>query len=131
MEEKTNLANYLRLWFPVVIWAAFIFYLSSIPDLRSNFECDFILRKVSHVVEYFILAFLLYRAFSGSFNKNILYLLIYPASLSILYAMSDELHQSIVPGRSCSIQDVLIDTIGIITFFVINIFVLRKIKRVV
>jgi hypothetical protein len=32
--------------------------------------------------------------------------------LSILYAISDEWHQSYVPGRSATIQDTLVDTAG-------------------
>jgi VanZ family protein len=35
-------------------------------------------------------------------------------SLAFLYAISDELHQSFVPGRTPSIGDVLIDGCGII-----------------
>lgn len=56
----------LKLWGPVVAWAGVIFFFSSIPDLKSGLECDFFLRKAAHVMEYFILAFLLYRAFEGS-----------------------------------------------------------------
>ena len=123
--------KFIKLWFPVVTWAVFIFYLSGIPDLKTGFEFDFILRKISHVVEYLILVWLLYRAFAGSFdNINTPRLFIYPAVLCFLYAISDELHQSFVPGRNCSIQDVLIDTIGILVFFIINIFVFCKKRRI-
>ncbi|MBU0548684.1 MAG: VanZ family protein [Candidatus Omnitrophica bacterium] len=122
-----SLTKFLRLWFPVVTWAVFIFYLSGIPNLKTGLEFDFVLRKISHVVEYLILVFLLYRAFAGSFdNINTARLFIYSAVLSFLYAISDELHQSFVPGRNCSIQDVLIDAMGIPVFYIINIFVCRK-----
>jgi len=128
----SNLKKFFKLWFPVVIWAGFIFYLSSIPDLKTSLEYDFILRKIAHVSEYFILTFILYRAFKGSFNMGIFRLFIYPATLSFLYAASDEFHQSLVPNRGASIRDVLIDTIGILGFYiVINIFAERqKIKTV-
>ena len=120
----------LKLWFPVAAWAVFIFYLSGVPDLKTGLEFDFILRKISHVVEYFILVWLLYRAFTGSFDKiDTVRLFIYPAALTFLYAVGDELHQSFVPGRNCSIQDVLIDTIGVFVFYVINIFLFRKKKE--
>jgi len=116
-----------KLWLPVIIWAGIIFWLSSIPNLKTNFEYDFILRKIAHTVEYFILTFFLYRAFKGSFNMGIFHLFIYPATLSFFYAVSDELHQSFVPARSASIRDVLIDTIGILGFYiVITIFAVNQ-----
>lgn len=122
-----SLTKFLKLWFPVVVWTVFIFYLSGIPDLKTGLEFDFVLRKIFHVVEYLILVSLLYRAFAGSSNNiNTSRLFIYPAALSFLYAISDELHQSFVPGRNCSIRDVLIDSAGILIFYIINIFVFRN-----
>ena len=52
----------LFLWGPVLLWAGFIFFLSSIPDLSSGLEQDFLLRKIAHVAEYAVLALLLWRA---------------------------------------------------------------------
>ncbi len=121
--------KFLKLWSPVIFWAVFIFYLSAIPDLKTGFEFDFIIRKISHVVEYLILTFLLYRAFTGSFHISTCRLFIYPAGLSFLYAISDELHQSFVPGRNCSFQDILIDSAGILIFYIINILAVRKINN--
>lgn len=46
-------------------------------------------------------------------------LFIYPAILSLCYALSDEFHQSFVSGRSASIRDVLTDTIGILGFYIV------------
>ncbi len=96
-----------------------IFFFSSIPDLRTELEYDFFLRKAAHVSEYFVFTFLLYRAFKGSFNINSFKILMYPAGLSLLYAISDEIHQYFVVGRSCAIGDVLIDSIGIIGFCIL------------
>ena len=126
-----SLAKFLRLWLPVIAWAAVIFYLSAVPDLKTGFEFDFILRKISHVVEYLIFVFFLYRAFAGSFDGiAAARLFIYPSAISFLYSITDELHQSFVPGRSCSFRDVLIDTIAVFVFYIINILVLRK-KRII
>jgi len=116
---KNNLIKLLKLWVPVLAWAGLIFYLSSIPDLKTSLEYDFVLRKIAHAAEYFILTFLLYRAFKGQLKMGTLLLIIYPATLSFLYAASDEFHQSFVIGRTCSFGDVLIDTIGIISFFIV------------
>ena len=112
--------KFTKLWLPVLLWVGIIFYLSNIPGLKSDFDplIDFILRKLAHVTEYFILALLLRRAFKGSFNLSNFYLFVYPAVVSILYAMSDEFHQTFIPDRHGCIQDVLIDSIGIFGFYI-------------
>lgn len=107
-----------KLWVPVAVWAGVIFFFSSIPDLKTGLEYDFLLRKIAHITEYFIFTFLLYRAFSGSFNMNVFRLFMYPTLFSLLYAISDEFHQYFVVGRSCSVYDVLVDAIGIIGFYI-------------
>ena len=118
-----------KLWLAVVIWASLIFYLSSIPNLKTGLEYDFILRKIAHVTEFFILTFFLYRAFKGSFDIGVFQLFIYPAALSFLYAVSDEFHQSLVPGRSPAVRDVFIDTIGILGFYIVVQFFMRRSRR--
>ena len=112
-------AKYFKLWFPVIIWMAVIFFLSGIPDLKSGLKYDFILRKLAHITEYFILTFLLYRAFKGAFNINGFYVFILPTLAAFFYAISDEIHQSFIPGRTCAVRDVLIDSVGIIGFCVV------------
>lgn len=111
--------KFIKLWVPVFFWAGLIFYLSSIPQLSTGWGIyDLILRKVAHITEYFILTWLLYRAFRDSFNLSSLYLFFWPFALSFLYAASDEAHQFFVFGRSCSPLDVVIDALGIIGFFI-------------
>jgi len=116
----------LKLWAPVVIWAGLIFFFSSIPDLESGLKEDFILRKIAHIFEYFILTLLLFRAFKGSLAMNLDRLYIYPAALALLYAISDEFHQFFVDGRYCSLNDVMIDSIGIVIFYAMIIFMKGK-----
>lgn len=96
-------------WLPVFLWAALIFYLSSMPDLRSDFpdDLDFVLRKIAHVLEYAVLAVLLARAWPQ--RK---YLFWEAFAVAVFYAASDEFHQLFVIGRDGSLRDVLIDSIG-------------------
>lgn len=117
--------KYFKLWFPVIVWAGFIFYLSSIPDFKTNLSCDFILRKIVHVTEYFILTLLLYNAFKNTFDLNTLCLFIYPAGIAVIYTISDEIHQLFVHGRSGSPKDVCIDCIGIFGFY-LTLKILKK-----
>ncbi len=100
------------------MWAVLIFCASSIPSLKTELPYDFILRKIAHVLEYFIFTFLLHRAFKASWKLKAFYLFAWPASVSLLYAISDEFHQMFVAGRSGSLQDVLVDAAGILGFYV-------------
>ena len=111
----------LKHWLWVVLWAGLIFILSSIPRLESGLEQDFLLRKLAHIFEYFVLTWFLYSAFSSHYlevNKKhpphrqaLLFVLL----LAVFYAVSDELHQTFVFGRSGNLRDVAIDLVGILT----------------
>jgi len=93
-------------WLPVVLWAALIFTLSSIPHLGTDLGTwDLILRKCAHVTEYAILAFLLARAVGRPMPAFL---------LGLVYAASDEFHQSFVSGRHASPIDVAIDSVGLL-----------------
>jgi len=95
----------LRLWLPVVLWAAVIFAFSSIPSLGTGLGgWDLVLRKLAHATEYAILGALLLRAVRHEV----------PAfALGVAYAVSDELHQHFVSGRHAAPLDVAIDATGV------------------
>ena len=121
--------KFLKYWGPVILWAGIIFVLSSIPNLKSGLEQDFLFRKIAHALEFGILTFLLYRAIRGEgvkTNKAIIYAFI----ITLFYAFSDELHQLFVRGRYCSLKDVAIDSIGIFLFS-IACYYKNRIKKVV
>lgn len=95
----------LTVWLPVVVWAAVIFALSSLPSLSSGLGTwDTVLRKGAHLAEYAILGALLYRAFEREA----------PAlAAGVAYAATDELHQHFVRGRHGAPVDVAIDAAGV------------------
>ena len=126
--------KFINRWLPVLLWATVIFLFSTEhfaapqssrilgPLLRSVFPgisadqvslVQFVIRKLAHWSEYFILAVLLYRAWyaqnSGGSSVR-------PAELTMVFALvwaiSDEFHQSLVPSRTGSRVDVLIDGFG-------------------
>ncbi|MFH1308976.1 MAG: hypothetical protein ABIH51_03130 [Patescibacteria group bacterium] len=39
--------RFLKFYLPIIIWAGIIFLLSSIPNLESGLEQDFLLRKIA------------------------------------------------------------------------------------
>jgi VanZ family protein/O-antigen ligase len=99
----------LLIWGPVAAWAVVIFTLSSIPGDDVGDGSPRLLPKLAHLLEYGILGVLLARAQSASVMPRSL---TWPLALAGLYAISDELHQSFVPGRTPLAADVLIDVAG-------------------
>jgi VanZ family protein len=109
------LVNIVMAWVSVVVWAGFIFYLSSIPSLNSGWGIwDLVARKMAHITEFGILTVLVARALRKTVqNWLVTRVLVFSAVAALLYAVSDEIHQSFVPGRGPSLGDVLIDGCGI------------------
>jgi len=103
-------------WGSVFLWCALIYFFSDQPNLKTNFGVwDLILRKTAHITEYAILFLLSRRAFFNTVNKN--FAGAFGGIFALLYAASDEYHQSFVVGRVCSVIDVLIDGFGILVGF--------------
>ena len=92
----------------------------------NNIELvSLIIRKLAHFTEYLILGILTYNLIK-SYNKKTYIAII----ICILYAISDEIHQYFVPGRSCQILDMTIDSIGSLTgIYILKIINKYKIKR--
>ena len=95
----------LRLWAPVVLWAAVIFSFSAVPDLGTGLGTwDLVLRKIAHACEFAVLGALLLRALRDERTAF---------AAGVAYAISDEVHQLFVPGRVGSPLDVAIDSAGV------------------
>lgn len=103
----------LLYWLPVFLWCVLIYYLSSLPSLRSDFSdsWDVILRKSAHITEFAILTFLLYRASALHFSRK--NSIVFVALFAFIFSLTDEYHQTFVDGRSGNFRDVMIDAVGI------------------
>lgn len=90
-------------------------------------DMEFWVRKGAHCFEYMILGILMYLTIELYINRR---LLIYGISLvaGVAYAMTDELHQYFVPGRSCELRDVMIDSIGVL-IGVSLMYIIKMIKN--
>lgn len=98
-------------WGPVAVWAAVLFLLSAMPGLdgpRIFFPEEDL---VFHCLAYAILGAALARARSRGGAKPPHTVL---ATAGILYGLSDEWHQSFVPGRHPSASDFAADTTGVV-----------------
>lgn len=130
----------------VLLWMGFIYYMSSmnsddsnnvsigvidsIVDTSTKDDNDVdimntIIRKMAHASIYLVLGILVLNVFI-SINKNITYKhVIFTIIICLIYAISDEIHQLYVIGRTGRILDVFIDSIGSI----IGSIILFKIKN--
>ena len=99
---------------------------------------DVVLRKFTHFSGYLVGGVLLYFMYFY-LNKLVNYKLkkikMYSVITGSIYAMTDELHQHFVSGRSGEIKDVLLDTSGVIigvviVWAVITVIQKCKLKRV-
>lgn len=115
--------KFIKYWLPPVAWAGVIFYLSGVSGLASDMSVfwDVFWRKLFHAGEFGLMNLLLWRAlYYGNsraqlgegvgFRKAFFWSLF----LTILYAVSDELHQAFVPLRQCRWQDVAQDSLGVL-----------------
>jgi VanZ family protein len=120
-----SVQNLLR-WMPALVMMLLIFFVSAQPSSRlPNFDwADTLVKKSGHAIGYAMLAVLYWRAFDFKENKRWIAWL-----LAVLYATTDEYHQSFVPGRHPAIWDVVIfDNAGaLISLGLVTLY--RKQKR--
>lgn len=116
----------------LVILALIILTISSIPHIptlkvhtaKSEIRLDYLI----HFCQYGLLtlvAFITYsdKAFNIRSGKAMLLI-----SSIMLFAIADEFHQKLIPGRSFSINDILSNLSGIVASSIITIVIFRSIQ---
>ena len=100
-----------------------IVYMSSIPESltwgRRSFTAE-VISNLLHIPAYAVTTILWLKAFRTKENVS------WPSKMQIfiltgliLFAFSDEIHQSFVPGRTASLMDIGLDILGIILGLVV------------
>lgn len=107
----------LRYLVPLLAWLVAIFAISSIPNAHGAGEAGAggpgTTSQLAHVIEYGVLSFLAIRCARAWFPRRRLVLLLAASWLfAVAYGISDEIHQSFVPRREASVDDVLLDAVG-------------------
>lgn len=101
-------------------------------DYNAIFDiCHKVVRKSAHFTEYFLLA-VLSTWLAKSYRLSFRFSGILSASYCFLYAISDEIHQTFIPGRSGAAFDVGVDFFGAlcgICFFWLISKLLLKLKK--
>lgn len=85
--------------------------ISETTDTSINSHFHILIRKYAHFSIFFLLG-LPAAAFSILTYNKLGIKLLFPTMLCLLWAVSDEIHQLYIPGRSCNLKDVLIDFSG-------------------
>lgn len=128
--SRKKLQKFLA-WLALLVWMGVIFYFShqsgdasmqlsdgildSFKSLFQNFldyhTLSYIVRKIAHFTEYFILGLLIYhlvKQYRVISKTEIIWMILF----CVIYAMSDEFHQVFIGGRSPKVFDVIIDSLG-------------------
>ena len=99
-------------WLAPLIWMALIFIVSGTPreEIPQYGIWDIWIKKGGHVAAYALLTLLWLRALRVRLPAG-------PAtglalSIALFYAISDEYHQTFVPGRNGTAADVGVDMVG-------------------
>lgn len=110
-----SLRRIFSLWAPALLWAGLLFYMSSraLPEAPPGSD------KIAHFCAYALLSALLLRALHRGAGPVRAPLALTAVALATLYGVSDELHQSFVPGRDASVLDVCADFAGAATAAVV------------
>jgi VanZ family protein len=81
---------------------------------------DQVMAVLGHLVSYGVLATLVYLALPGDRGSRRAWRLVAAIAASTLYGVTDEFHQSFVPGRHASVFDVGVDaTVAVLAALVI------------
>ncbi len=101
--------------------------LSETVKIKILGDCQFIVRKMAHFSVYAMLGVLSLIACRNSKFK--LYGII-SAAICLMYAISDEIHQYFVEGRSCELRDVMIDFSGALTGIAAVMLIIVMLKKI-
>ncbi|QQK76481.1 VanZ family protein [Salicibibacter cibarius] len=139
-------------WLLVIGWMGLIFYFSHqsgeassslsggvtevayswsqrlIPFVTIDFESfHTLIRKAAHVAVYVVLGIFAVHAFRVSTTeRSTRQITLWAWLLCVCYAITDEVHQLFIPGRSGEVSDVVLDSIGALVGIGVYVVVRRK-----
>jgi len=96
-----------KYWAPVIIYAGFIFYVSSIPVPAVNIDLS-----ILHVPMFLVLSYLVARALSCGSRFGKRKAILAAIAVTAVYGVLDEFHQLYVPSRTFSFLDMGFDFLG-------------------
>jgi len=150
MRPHSPIPDWLRAWWPAVLWSAVIFIASTdsfsayytgaffepifrhfIPTLtEEQFDTvHYVIRKSAHFTEYFIFFLLLYRGIRGA-RRGWHWSWAFGAwFIAAGYSALDEVHQSFVASRTASAFDSMLDSAGALVALLVVYLFYRRLHR--
>ena len=124
----------LRRWFwywgPPLVWMGGIFFFSAQPDLPQapGPWLDMLLKKTGHTAAYGVLAWLYLRVLRRHLGngRSLTVFRVASIGLAVAYALSDEYHQTFVPGRDGNLLDVVVDGAGACVAMLLDRWLARR-----
>ena len=125
-----SLMRGLLRWLPAIAWMSVIFLLSSQSGLRATTDVDVEkpIRIVAHLGTYALLGGLFLYAICALHAPSGRQALL-AIGLSAAYAVSDEIHQALVPSRSGRAEDVVVDIVGAALGVAVGAVILATLER--
>ena len=152
--EKREKRNVILTLLPVLLLAGIIFsfsaqtadqsgnasrrltvFFGAVFHIRSEQQLaklDPVIRQMAHFAEYCAFGFFLRlhllarQVMKGTTGKNVLP---FCMLIGILYAVSDEIHQMFVPGRSAQMIDVFVDSLGVLVGSLLLMLIVRGVSE--
>ena len=126
-------------WALVAACMGFIFWMSGFDATESSGMSDsiirkildvfgeefssFVVRKAAHMLEFCALAMALCNAIYATFEFKTTPIIAFVCT--VLYAVTDEIHQLFVEGRACRIFDVFVDSCGALAGIIISVIIFK------
>jgi VanZ family protein len=118
----------LLVYLPLIFYWILLFTLTTLPS--QSIPAVGVNDKLEHMLAYFGLSFLLYLTLLFQ-KKSIMlkkYAMLFTLLIVVFYGVLDEVHQLLIPGRSCELLDFLADMLGGILGIVLLKILIRVYK---
>lgn len=111
---KISTSRLLYYWAPVVCLMGIIFIFSSqsAVQVTPTYWSEFTFKKTLHLIEYGVLAVLVYRALRNTYRLSLVNTFYISWLVASFYGFTDEFHQTFIPTREGRLRDVIIDALG-------------------
>lgn len=140
-------AAVLKVWWPALLWAGFIFLMSTdsfsaqhtasffdpilkwlVPDITRHqlMLANHYIRKTAHFTEYFVFCVLLFRGVRGLHSGWRWRWGLTAWFIAFCYAALDEVHQAFVASREARVSDSLLDSFGALVAILTLFLFLRR-----
>ena len=122
VNNSSGLWRFAYYWLPLIAWAGVIFALShtsgdtldsTVEETAQFIPLEFLLsQEFAHMAQFGVLAALAYRLLASYQTLPRMWTLGGALLFAVCYGVTDEFHQMFVPGRSATLGDLALDTVG-------------------